>query len=158
MQSVPPERAISPSLPQRIKVNSYKRLIFTLCKACAETRNQAECMHKDNERGFIGTWRTDDVNKAVNNGYKVLNTYEVWHFDKTTDDLFKGYITRFMKIKPESSKYDFKTEKEEMEFKIKIKKSFDVDIEKFEFNACQRSIAKLCFNSLRGKFRQRSNM
>ena len=63
-----------------------------------------------------------------------------------------------MKIKLESSKYDFKTKEEESNFKLKINKSLDIDIEKFEFNAGLRSISKLCLNSLWGKFVQRSNM
>ena len=106
-----------------------------MCKTCAETRNQNKCEHSDNERSFIGTWTTDEVNKAIEKGYKVIRTYEVWHFDKSTDDLFKGYIRRFMKIKLESSKYDFKTKEEEANFKARIKDSLDIDIEKFEFNA-----------------------
>ena len=63
-----------------------------------------------------------------------------------------------MKIKLESSKYDFKTEEEEANFKLKIKKSLNIDIEKFDFNAGLRNISKLCLNSLWGKFGQRSNM
>ena len=106
----------------------------------------------------MGTWTTDEVNKALEKGYKVLRTYEVWHFDNSTNDLFKGYIRRFMKIKLESSKYDFKTKEEETNFKLKIKKSSDIDVEKFEFNAGLRSISKVCLNSLWGKFGQRSNM
>ena len=47
-----------------------------------------------------------------------------------------------MKIKLESSKYDFKTKEEETNFKLKIKKSLEIDIEKFEFNAGLRSISK----------------
>ena len=129
-----------------------------MCKRCAETRDQNKCKHSDNERSFIGTWTTDEVSKAVDKGYKVLEVYEVWHFAKTSDDLFKGYIRRFMKIKLESSKYDFKTKEEEDSFKAKIKDSLDIDVEKFEFNAGLRSIAKLCLNSLWGKFGQRSNM
>ena len=91
-------------------------------------------------------------------GYKVLRTYEVWHFDNSTDDLFKGYIRRFMKIKLESSKYDFKTKEEETNFKLKIKKSLEIDIKKFEFNAGLRSISKLCLNSVWGRFSMRTNM
>ena len=103
---VPPKGLYHPVLPQRIKVDSYEKLVFTLCKVCTETRNQNKCEHSDNERLFIGTWTTDEVNKAIEKGYKVIRTYEIWHFNKSTDDLFKGYIRRFMKIKLESSKYD----------------------------------------------------
>ena len=155
---VPPKRLYHPVLPQRIKVDNYEKLIFILCKTCAETRNQNKCNHTDAKRSFIGTWTTDEISKAIDKGYKVLRTYEVWHFDKSTDDLFKGYIRRFMKIKLESSNYDFKTKEEGANFKAKIKDSLDIDIEKFEFNAGLRSIAKLCLNSLWGKFGQRSNM
>ena len=63
-----------------------------------------------------------------------------------------------MKIKLESSNYDFKTKEEEVSFKARIKDSLDIDIKKFEFNAGLRSIAKLYLNSLWGKFGQRSNM
>ena len=112
---------------------AYEKLVFTLCKACAETRNHNKCEHSDNERSFIGTKTTDEVNKALEKGYKVLRTYEVWNFDNSTDDLFKGYIRRFMKIKLESSKYDFKTKEEETNFRLKIKKSLDIDVEEFEF-------------------------
>ena len=82
----------------------------------------------------------------------------MWHFDKSTDDLFKGYVRRFMKIKLKSSKCDFKTKEKETNFKLKIKKRLDIDIEKLEFNAGLRSISKLCLNSLWGKFGQRSSM
>ena len=83
----------------------------------------------------------DEVNTAIEKGYKIIRTYEVWHFDKSTDDLFKGYIRRFMKIKLESSKYDFKTKEEQANLKLKIKKSLNIDIETFEFNAGLRSIS-----------------
>ena len=155
---VSPRKLYHPVLPQRIKVDSYEKLVFTLCKTCAETRNQNKCDHSDNERSFIGTWTTDEISKALEKGYKILRIYEVWHFAKSTDSLFKGYIRRFMKIKLESSSYNFKTKEEEASFKAKIKDSLDIDIEKFEFNAGMRSISKLCLNSLWGKFGQRSNM
>ena len=63
-----------------------------------------------------------------------------------------------MKIKLECSKYDFKTKEEEANFKLETKKSLDIDIKEFKFNPGLRSTAKLCLNSLWGKFGQRSNM
>ena len=133
-------------------------MVFTLCKTCPETRNQNKCKHTDTQRSFIGTWTTDEVRKALEKGYKIVRIYEVWRFNKSTDALFKGYIRRFMKIKLESSNYNFKTEEEEVSFKARIKDSLDIDVEKFEFNTGLRSIAKLCLNSLWGKFGQRNNM
>ena len=153
-----PRKLYHPVLPQRIKVDSYEKLIFTLCRKCAESWVQNKCDHTDNEREFIGTWTTDEVSKAVDKGYKVIDVYEVWHFDKTSDDLFKGYIRRFMKIKLESSKYDFKTKEDEDSFKAKIKDSLDINVEKFELNSGLRALAKICLNSLWGKFGQRNNM
>ena len=64
-------------LPQRIKVVhkeedgkkkksiAYEKLIFILCKACAEKANQNECEHTDDERSFTGTWTTNEINKAI---------------------------------------------------------------------------------------------
>ena len=155
---LPPRGLYHPILAQRIRVKDYEKLVFTLCKECAETRNQNKCKHSNERRSFVGTWTTDEVCKAVEKGYEIIKIYEVWHFDRSTDDLFKGYIRRFMKIKLESSSYNFKTEKEERDFKINIKNSLDIDIEKFEFNAGLRSISKLCLNSLWRKFGQRPNM
>ena len=63
-----------------------------------------------------------------------------------------------MKIKLESSSYDFKTKEEEVNFKARIKDSLDIGIKKSEFNAGLRSLSKICLNSLWGKFSQRSNM
>ena len=37
---VPPKGLYHPVLPQRIKVDSYEKLVFTLCKACTETRTK----------------------------------------------------------------------------------------------------------------------
>lgn len=144
-------------LLERIKIENYEKLIFALCKRCAEIRNQNQWPHDNNQRSFIGTWTTDEVNKAISEDYKILKVYDVWHFDKTSDDLFKGYIWRFMKIKLKSSKNVFKT-KDVDSFKSKIKKSLDIDIDKFEYNAGLRSISKLCLNSLWGTFGQPSNM
>ena len=56
---VPPKRLYHPVLPQRIKVDSYEKLVFTLCKASGEARNQNKCEHVDDERSFIGTCTTD---------------------------------------------------------------------------------------------------
>ena len=63
-----------------------------------------------------------------------------------------------MKIKLESSKYDFKTKEEEASFKLKVKESLGIDMEKFEFNAGLSTLAKICLVSLWGRFGMKTNM
>ena len=150
----PPRELYHPVLPHKIKCDKAYKLMFPLCIACAKNKQQDKCQHNSDERSFIGTWTTDEVNK----GYKVIKTYEVWHFDKSTDDLFKGYIKKFMKLKLESSKYDFKNEKEEKIFKNKVKKNLGIALGELRANSGLRAIAKICLNSLWGKFGQRNNM
>ena len=46
-----------------------------------------------------------ELQKAVEKGYKVVNTDEVWHFPNKTDTLFKDYVKTFLKCKQEASGY-----------------------------------------------------
>ena len=64
--------------------------------------------------------------KALEKGYKIEKIYEVWHFPETSCDLFKGYVSKFMKIKMESSELKtgpgFKYESEEQFKKIVLER------------------------------------
>ena len=155
---LPPRELYHPVLPHKIKCDKAYKLMFPLCISCAKIKQQEKCQHNSDEREFIGTWTTDEVNKAIEKGYKIIKTYEVWHFEKSSDDLFKGYIKKFMKLKLESTKYNFKNDKEEMMFRNKVKKNLDIDLDKLNENSGLRAIAKMCLNSLWGKFGQRNNM
>ena len=66
----------------------------------------AECMHTDDERCITGFWCTMEVQKPVEKGYIIQEIYEVLNFERSSNDLFKGYIKNFMKIKLETSKFD----------------------------------------------------
>ena len=102
------------------------------------------------------------MNKAIEKGYKITQIYEVWHFEKTTDTLFRDYVKEFMRIKTENSKPPVVGEdctyKSTDDFKRIVKERLDIDLGKIEFNAGMRQIAKLCLNSLWGKFGQRLNL
>jgi len=57
--------------------------MFPLCPACADTRNQGTCTHSDEERCIFGTWVVDEVRKAIEMGYVLVEVYEVWEYDVT---------------------------------------------------------------------------
>ena len=132
--------------------------MFPLCITCAKTKQQEKCRHSENERAFIGTWTTDELNMALKKDYTILKIYEVLHFERSSDDLFKDYIKKFMKLKLESTKYNFKDGKEELMFRNKIKKNLDIELGELCENEGLRAISKMCLNSLWGKFGQRNNM
>ena len=153
----PPRGLYHPVLPVRTKCEDSTKLLFPLCRTCSETNQQERCMHTSEERSIIGTWCTIEVLKAIEMGYLVHKTYEVCNFDEVTTEMWKGYIRKFMKIKMESSKMDFSTESEE-DFKQRQFETLGIKLGEIKYNPGMRAIAKLCLNSLWGKFGQRTNM
>jgi hypothetical protein len=96
---LPPRGLFHPVLPYR----TQGKLMFPLCKACADTCNQAPCTHSERERAIQGTWCSVELEKALEKGYHILQMHEVWHFPETSEALFKDYVDTFLKIKQESS-------------------------------------------------------
>jgi ribosomal protein S20 len=155
---IPPRGLYHPVLPTKIHMGKSEKLLFPLCLTCAKNKIQ-KCNHSDNERVIIGTWTTDEVNLAIEKGYKIDKVYEVWHFNEKSNELFRGYVKDFMKIKLETSpwKNDFKTIEEYIDT---VKERLDITLEKdkIQENSGKRAVAKICLNSLWGKFGQRQNM
>ena len=106
---LPPRGLRIPLLPCHIN----GKLMFVLCRACAETTNCDVCGHTRSERCLTGTWVSVELQKAVAIGYVIVEIYEAWNYDETTvydqatskGGLFAQYMNTFMKIKMESSGY-----------------------------------------------------
>ena len=98
-----PRGLYHPVLPVRLKCGKSEKLLFPLCRTCAVMQQQEKCDHTGDERAFTGTWCTNEVVLALKKAYRIIEIYEVWNFDKTSDTLFKGYVRNFMKLKMESS-------------------------------------------------------
>ena len=100
---LPPRGLHIPLLPSHIN----KKLMFVLCRKCAETENQSICNHSVGDRSLSGTWVSVELQKAVQIGYTLLKVYEVWQYDTITKydpstgdgGLFAQYMNTFMKIK-----------------------------------------------------------
>ena len=59
------------------------------CYQCHEFKSE-RCYHSDDERAITAKWETPELKKALELGYKILDIYEVKHFEKTSTDLFKS--------------------------------------------------------------------
>ena len=96
---LPPRNLLIPVLPYR----SGGKLTFPLCRLCVETLQDAICHHVDSERCLTGTWCTPEILAALELGYEVVQTLEIWHFPQSEERLFEKYIDKFLKLKTESS-------------------------------------------------------
>ena len=149
---LPPKGLLHPVLPYRTKEN----LMFPLCKTCVDTLNKNPCTHTDQERAIRGTWCHVELMKAIEKGYEVLTIHEVWHWEETTDELFKGYVDTFLKIKQEASGYplDCVTDEQKQRYVEGYEQHEGIQLnpEKIEHNPGLRYLAKLVLNSLWGKY------
>ena len=58
------------------------KLMFVLCRTCAEL-NQSKCDHEDEEdRCLQETWVSEELKKAVELGYIVKDVYEIYDYEK----------------------------------------------------------------------------
>ena len=129
--------------------------MFPLCKTCADTLNQNPCTHTDEERAILGTWCHVELMKAIEKGYEVLEIHEMWHWEETTDELFKDYVDTFLKIKQEANSYPKHCVTDEQKQRY-IDEYYEhegirLDPNKIEYNPGLRALAKLALNSLWGR-------
>ncbi|GAB0093682.1 DNA-directed DNA polymerase [Sergentomyia squamirostris] len=160
----PPRGLYIPVLPYKCN----KRLLFPLCRSCAEMTNMDSCTHSENERLLTGTWSLDEIRLAVEHGYKIYQVLTVWQYktsqyNRECDDrgLFADYVDNFLKIKQQSSGWPAGTEsdagKEEYVREYLEKEGILLDAAEIRVNKGMRSLAKIVLNSLWGRFIMRDD-
>eukprot|EP00732_Lithocolla_globosa_P000836 Lithocolla_globosa_v1_NODE_324_length_4471_cov_1015.959466.p1 type:complete len:441 gc:universal NODE_324_length_4471_cov_1015.959466:2576-1254(-) len=146
----------------KCKVRCPKDLLLPVLPVRDEKSGKLTFSLGDEKNEIIGTWCTPELIKAVEVGYEILKIYEVMNFNKSSKKLFKKYIAQFLKIKQEASGFLKGIETEEQKDKYindyYNKMGIKLDKDKIIYNPGLRSVAKLCLNSLWGKFIQRLNM
>ena len=114
MPHPPTEAAVFTSSSEKIPW----KLEFVLCDKCATDKNQFSCNHSDLERCLLRTWATVEVSKAIEEGYKIIEIYEVLHFENKSDKMFTNYINLWLEEKLKSSGFpsSTKTAKEKQKY------------------------------------------
>ena len=74
---------------------------------------------------FVDTWTTVDLKDAIEAGYFID---EVWNLDSSTN-IFKAYISNFIKIKLESIPHNYPSNEAYIE-DVRIRQGIDLDSEK----------------------------
>jgi hypothetical protein len=156
---LPPRDLYIPVLPMH--AGPTKKLLFPVCRSCAEAFDDEKCEHTDEQRAIQGTWFTEELKLALEKGYKLIAVHSVWHFPETTTVLFADYIRTFYKLKLLSSKIPYTTEEEMLAFIEEVLRKEKIVIDSpddFKENPGLRQIAKLMLNNLWGRFGMSENM
>lgn len=163
---LPPRDLLHPLLPYRTR----KKLIFPLCRTCAEQNLQGMCPHDDpKDRELVGTWVSIELDKAESLGYIIVEKYEAWHFPASTKydpisktgGIWSGCVNLWLKHKQQASDWPewCKTEDDKIRY---IKdyaehEGIELQAEEIKKNEGLRSLAKLMLNSMWGKMGQNPN-
>ena len=163
---LPPRKLLFSILP--IKING--KLMFPLCRTCAENEHRGNCTCTPHSHALIHTWCTTKCTLTINMGYVILEIYQVLHWpsneeiDGSTgrEGLFTKYINMFLCIKTQASGYpnNVCTLKQRQWYveEYSSKEGVLLDPQLIECNPSLCSIAKLALNSFYGKFGQCTNM
>ena len=60
--------------------------MFPLCSACTDTMNQGRHTHSDVDQCRDGIWVVDEVRKAVDMGYVLVDLFQVWDYEVICSD------------------------------------------------------------------------
>jgi len=111
---------------------------------------QETCSHTDEMRAISGTWVSLEVQKALELGYRLVKIHEVWHFSEQSDELFRLYIDKFLKIKQESSGFpswcNNEEDKQQYIREYHENEGIRLDYDKIRKNPGLRALAKLMLN------------
>lgn len=163
---LPPKDLIIPVIP----VKFDERLLFPLCRTCAislrkdalHKQSDYICRHTDEQRSFLSTITHNELNAALDRGYVVTYVDRVWTWARWSADVFKPYVRQFIQIKAEASGWPKSCVDEESKQKwideYKRRYNIVIDPARVQENRARKAIAKLCANSLWGRFSMRNNL
>uniref|UniRef100_A0A914NS28 Uncharacterized protein n=1 Tax=Meloidogyne incognita TaxID=6306 RepID=A0A914NS28_MELIC len=101
---IPPRSIDIPVLPMKVGEDD-ERLLFPLCSQCAREHPEGgvnenySCPHSDQQRGWVSTCTSLELNAALEEGYIVTKVFRVLEYDSSDDQLFAPYISEFMAAK-----------------------------------------------------------
>lgn len=156
---IPPRALYFPVLPYRVETaHKQTKLMFPLCRTCAEALSRTPCTHSDEERALIDTWCTPELYDALERGYTLAKIYWVWDYRGRSSHIFGNFVRTFYKGKMEASGWPSGVETEEDKQRF-LQDFFEhegirLEADKMKYDAVLRSIFKMFLNSAWGKFAQ----
>ena len=99
---------------------------------------------------MTGTWCTNELQRAVKLGYRIMKIHEVWHFpeDQRQDGLFTDYVNKWLKNKQEATGLPkgCVTEDQKAAYIPAYEEREGIKLENVEKNPRWKAVAKLMLN------------
>ena len=154
----PPRQMHIPVLPFKTRT----KLMFALCRRCGEDMIPKTCQCSDEERCWLATAHTNEIQLALKHGYEIVRCIELLHFppertlqfdkEKGVKSLFSDYIDCWLRVKQESSGYppgcDTAVQKAGYIERYKDEEDIELRAEKIEHNPGLRFLSKQMLNRL----------
>ena len=162
----PPNNLYFPVLPIRIN----DEVFYPLCRKCCEDKLQIGCPHdKIEDRKLSGTWVSDELKKAKELGYKIIQVSEIWQYNteeyfidesmQVKHGILSEYIDKFFIQKTYGSGFpsDCKNDDDKKRYvqKLENAEGITLDIKKIKKNVGLEKASKSCLNILWGKLCQK---
>lgn len=144
---LPPRGLLHPVLPEK---SASGKVLFHLCSACAREESQGPCIHSDEERAIHGTFFTGELDLAVEMGYRLLKTYELWHWPpkQRSKELFLGLILDQFRKKVLASEPPSDPAKRRQLISDLAKLNINVQDGDWAVNKAMRALAKFSLNNI----------
>ena len=127
-----------------------------LCRMCMKKKLQI-CRHKCvKSKRLTSVWTISEINKALQEGYKLLAVYEV-HYFKQTKPLLKHFIQCLSSYRLKYSGELQSDCTDRINSKLELTKEFYLTPEAVCLNNAKKHMFKLMANAFFGKFSQNSN-
>lgn len=66
-----------------------EKLLFSLCVKYTQEKTKV-CDHTEEQCAFSDIWASIEINKAIKNGYKFLQVYQVWTSKRDLTNCLRG--------------------------------------------------------------------
>lgn len=156
---LPPKNLNIPFLLYRTK---NRKSLLTLCAKCAEQHNQKQCLHSDIERCLMSSYMINEIEYALNLGYKILKIFEC-HVYIRQKFIFKEFISllNYYRMCNSNCLANFEDKKEQEAYcaklteKLNLPPNLQLKPDLIQYNPSNDTFYKLAMNSLFGKFQQK---
>ena len=150
------------------KPRNHTKSYLVLCKECIVTadnegkvlrNNLKVCKHSNDQRSWVGTYTTHEIEKATKLGYK-FDFFEIYHYSNQKP-IFKKFVNLLCSEKLKASGFPDNLEKEmQQEYCEYINKHMNfqdqlqLTLKNVEYNESKKGFFKYLLNTLFGKFAQ----